>query len=252
MLQTGLVSITFRKLLPAEIVALVVKSGLKGIEWGGDLHVPHGDVKRAAEVGKMTREAGLVVSAYGSYYGEYDGLVFDRVLDSAVALGAPLIRIWAGRKSSAAAAPEDWERIIEDTRRIAAAVVATGRSIAFEFHDGTLNDTPESSARLLRSIGHPAVFTYWQPPVGMGFDDCMQELKSVRAHLRRVHVFHWESDGTRQPLRLGANRWISYLRLLRRAGADVYASIEFVRADSPQAFLEDARTLNGWLAGAAL
>ena len=113
---TGLVSITFRKLTPAEIIGLVTQTPLGSIEWGGDIHVPHGDVKRAAEVGRMTREAGLAVSAYGSYYGETDGLVFDRVLDSAVALGAPVIRIWAGRKESAAAGPEDLERIIEDNK----------------------------------------------------------------------------------------------------------------------------------------
>ena len=138
----GLVSITFRKLTPAEIIALVKQTPLAGIEWGGDIHVPHGDVKRAAEVGRMTRDAGLAVSAYGSYYGETDRLVFERVLDSAVALGAPVIRIWAGRKGSAAA----------------------GRQIAFEFHGGSLADTPESCLRLLQAVNHPAVFTYWQPP----------------------------------------------------------------------------------------
>lgn len=244
---TGLVSITFRKLTPAEIIGLVKQTSLAGIEWGGDVHVPHGDVQRAAEVGRMTRDTGLAVSAYGSYYGETDGLVFDRVLDSAVALDAPLIRIWAGRKGSAAAGPEDWTRIVDDTCQIAEAAAAAGRQIAFEFHGNSLTDTPESCLRLLQSINHPAVFTYWQPPIGAGFEDCINGLKMVLPRLSRVHVFHWEPGGTRQPLRLGTNRWISYLRLLRSAGADGYASIEFVREDSPQAFLEDARTLADWI-----
>ena len=42
MIYPGLVSVTFRKLSPEEIVQLVVSSGLKGIEWGGDIHLPHG------------------------------------------------------------------------------------------------------------------------------------------------------------------------------------------------------------------
>ena len=85
-------------------------------------------------------------------------------------------------------------------------------------------------------------------PVEAGFEDCLKGLKTVLPRLSRVHVFHWEPDGTRQPLRLGAQGWISYLRLLRSAGADGYASIEFVRDDAPQAFLEDAMVLAGWLA----
>jgi hypothetical protein len=43
----GLVSVTFRKLAPAAIVELAVKAQLRSIEWGGDVHVPHGDVRAA-------------------------------------------------------------------------------------------------------------------------------------------------------------------------------------------------------------
>ena len=68
MIQPGLVSVTFRKLTPAEIVALVKQAGLKGIEWGGDLHVPHGDLVRAREVRELTHEGGLGVAACGSGY----------------------------------------------------------------------------------------------------------------------------------------------------------------------------------------
>ena len=45
-IKSGLVSITFRELNPLEIIRLVSKAGLDGIEWGGDVHVPHGDIKK--------------------------------------------------------------------------------------------------------------------------------------------------------------------------------------------------------------
>ena len=67
-MKAGLVSITFRQLSAEKIVGLVSAAGLQGIEWGGDIHVPHGDVKRAEEVKRMTLDSGLEVSAYGSYY----------------------------------------------------------------------------------------------------------------------------------------------------------------------------------------
>ena len=63
MISSGLVSVTFRKLSPAEIVDLVRQAGLNCIEWGGDIHVPHGDCVRAREVRQRTLAAGLTVAA---------------------------------------------------------------------------------------------------------------------------------------------------------------------------------------------
>jgi len=53
MIYTGLVSVTFRKLSPTQIVNPVSKVGLQGIEWGGDIHVPTGDIYKAREVLKI-------------------------------------------------------------------------------------------------------------------------------------------------------------------------------------------------------
>jgi 3-dehydroshikimate dehydratase len=67
-MKTGLLSVTFRKLSPDHIIRLVSQAGLQVIEWGGDIHVPHGDIEIAEQVGRMTREAGIEVASYGSYY----------------------------------------------------------------------------------------------------------------------------------------------------------------------------------------
>ena len=62
----------------------------------------------AREVRGLTEAAGLTVAAYGSYYkaghSEAAGLPFPQVLDTALALGAPVIRVWAGPAGSAASA----------------------------------------------------------------------------------------------------------------------------------------------------
>lgn len=240
----GLVSVTFRALAPRAIVALVTRARLASIEWGGDVHVPPGELARAREVGQMTRDAGLTVSAYGSYYRGATGPDFERVLETAVALGAPLIRVWAGDKASAAAAPADWAGVIADTQRVAALAAAAGCEIAFEFHSGTLTDTAATCVRLLHAVQHPAVGTYWQPLVGADVAENTAGLTAMLPWLRRLHVFHWGSDWTRYPLAAGADRWLPYLRLARH----VIPSIEFVRDDAPEAFLEDAQTLLRWCA----
>ncbi len=101
-LSPGLVSVTFRQLSVQDIVNLTARAGLDAIEWGGDVHVPHGDLNAARAARIATEHAGLRVAAYGSYYraGHADTGPFEDVLASAVELGAPCIRIWAGRQGS--------------------------------------------------------------------------------------------------------------------------------------------------------
>ena len=135
MVDSGLVSISFRKLTPPQIIELVARAGLGGIEWGGDVHAPHGDVPRAKEVRRWTVDAGLKVTSYGSYYHVADeaSLTFEAVLESAVALGAPLVRVWAGRRGSDDADPAYRGSVVEETRRIADLAQTVGVRIAFEF-----------------------------------------------------------------------------------------------------------------------
>src|SRR5690242_18609852 len=101
MVYSGLVSVTFRQLPPQQIVELAAQGGLAAIEWGGDVHVPHGELQTARRVLERTRQAGLQVAAYGSYYrvgvSPAQGLAFESVLETALALQAPTIRVWAGQ-----------------------------------------------------------------------------------------------------------------------------------------------------------
>ena len=136
MIKTGLVSVTFRKLSPEEVIELVAKAGLDGIEWGGDIHVPHGDIVKARDIAEKTKDAGLCVASYGSYYAlgcEKDkNLPFEKVLESAIALEAPVIRIWAGRMASANADEAYWDMAISESRRIADMSKKEGIKIAVE------------------------------------------------------------------------------------------------------------------------
>ena len=68
MSNLGLVSISFRDLSVEQIIDLCKKNGLKSVEWGGDIHVPHGDTERAKRVYELCENNGISVAAYGSYY----------------------------------------------------------------------------------------------------------------------------------------------------------------------------------------
>lgn len=245
-MKSGLVSVSFRKLSPEQIVRMTAQAGLQGIEWGGDVHVPHGDLPAARRAASMTADSGLAVSAYGSYYrtGDSPELPFERVLESAAVLRAPTIRVWAGRTGSAAATPQQWRDVVADARRIADFSMGAGMTVSFEFHRNTLTDSGESTVRLLREIAHPNVRTYWQPPLGMAQADCLRELEALLPWLSNLHVFHWVGEpAERHFLDEGADVWERYLRLAARSLGEHYASLEFVKDDSPEVFQRDAATL---------
>lgn len=252
MIFSGLVSVTFRQLAPVDIVALVRQAGLRGIEWGGDIHVPHGDTDRAGEVRERTESAGLHVAAYGSYYkagvSEGAGLAFGRVLDTAVALGAPVIRIWAGGAGSAATGAEQRAAVTADCRRIAELAAAARIGVVLEFHGGTLTDTTESTTQLLREAGHANLTTCWQPPIDLGPAACLAGLELLRGQLANLHVFQWKHATTeRRPLSEGTAVWRDYLAAAQTASGDRYALLEFVERDAPECFLRDAAVLRSWL-----
>jgi len=233
---TGLVSVTFRQLSPAEIVALVVDAGLASIEWGGDVHVPLGDLSAAREVADRCAGNGIGIEAYGSYY-RADG-DFRPVLDTALALGAPRIRVWAGQHGSAT--EPDRAAVVDDLRAAAALAAADGVEIAVEYHANTLTDTLDSALDLFREV--PALRPYWQPPVGSTTADALAAVPALDPVA--VHVFSWADDGARLPLAAREPLWRPVLAALP---ADRHALLEFVRDDAPSAFAEDAATLRRWL-----
>lgn len=253
--ESGIVSVTFRQLSPDEIIALVNEAGLTAIEWGGDIHVPHGNLETAREVGVRTRNAGLEIASYGSYYrsveSEASGLAFESVLETALALGAPLIRIWAGRKSPKDADERYRDMIASETHRIAECASDAGIRIAYEYHPNTLTETPESTVALLDAVSHGNVFTYWQAPLNATPEQRVASLEAVLPYLANIHVFHlriMNGETCRRPLAEGKFDWIRDLSMVSRDSRPHYALLEFVLGDDPGNFLRDAATLRKWLA----
>jgi sugar phosphate isomerase/epimerase len=268
MIQAGLVSVTFRQHSPAEIIDLARRAGLACIEWGGDVHVPHGDLRRAREVREMTCSAGLRVSSYGSYYRVWPvkPCPFETVIETALELGAPLVRVWAGELGSAQASAEHRRQVADEAQRIAALATADGLAVAFEYHNGTLTDTSDSALVLMKDAGasaHPNLGLYWQPRAELSVEVNLAALRAVLPWLRGLHVFHWLPDprqhGTaprrplRRPLGEGASDWNRYLSVVQENGAiaastgGLCALIDFVLDDSDAALLDDAAVLKGWL-----
>jgi 3-dehydroshikimate dehydratase len=253
----GLVSVTFRQLSPAEIIALAAKAGLQTLEWGGDIHVPHGDLARAREAGRQTVDAGLTVAAYGSYYclgqSEGQGLPFGHVLESATALGAPTIRVWAGAKGSLDTSAPERKEIIRDAWRAAQMAREIGKTISLEYHGGSLTDRRESVVQLMAELPRSEIQFSWQPPPGESQETCAARLKDVLPRLGNIHVFHWwPTSQDRRPLAEGELRWKRYIDIVREAGKPACFLLEFVAHDSLEQLVEDAAVLRRLLSASGL
>lgn len=250
MIRTGLVSVTFRGLKPVEIIGLVVKAGLQGIEWGGDIHVPHGNLKRAREVYKMTEGQGVCVASYGSYYRAGctggDTGDFERVLETAVELHAPNIRIWAGNRGSGEADAGWWDRVVTDSMGAASLAQKEGIRLSFEYHGGTLTDTPASAVKLMTALNHPNAFIYWQPDYSRDEKARLEALNEVTAWLSNIHVFYWK-NGDRLALEDGKAEWEKIFETISASNREHYCMLEFVRNDDPGQFLRDAEILKSLL-----
>ncbi len=248
----GLTSVTFRNLRAEDIIALTAEAGLDGIEWGADVHVKPGDEERARQVGRMTREAGLRVLSYGSYLNtgrtKEPEKEFEAILNAALCLEAPMIRVWAGTIPPREAGPEDYAAASSLLRRLAERAGQCGIQVSTEYHRRTLTETADSALRLLEAAG--ACRTYWQPNPDISEEANLGELTRIQPYLTNVHVFCWEgSPETRFPLSHGEEIWRRYLRQIRSDRKERSYLLEFVKDDSTKQFLEDAATLKRWFSG---
>lgn len=240
-MQKGMLSITFRKRTPEEVIELTKKSGLTAIEWGGDIHVPHGDVATAERVGKLTREAGLTVAAYGSYYTCMPDESFDDVLNSAVALGAKVIRVWAGKKNFIDCTEDERARLYAVLAEAVEKSEKHGITVATELHIHTLTDTTDGLIEMLANV--PGLKTYWQQSsYNLSADEECAVMEKLGTNIVNAHINYWV-DGVQHPLSEISDRLEKYVPALEKYTAASALMIEFVKDSDPDQFFQDAKTL---------
>jgi hypothetical protein len=251
--------VTFRQLDVAEIVALAAKAGLRCIEWGGDVHVPVGDVDAAARARELCGEANLEITSYGSYYrADQPPSAFEPILATAVTLGAPSIRVWAGQIASADATSDQRDSVADAIAAVADLAAAQGVTINVEYHPNTLTDTLPSALALFDAVAdrravsaHP-VRSYYQPYLGTAATEALEVVQTLRDRelLSHLHVFSWASDGERLPLAARADLWQPVLVELAASERRHPVQLEFVADDDPARFGEDAAVLLDWVESA--
>ena len=241
----GLVSVSFRGLDRNKIIELTKESGLAAIEWGGDIHVPAGEIEAAHITGEQTRENKLEVVEYGSYYriGVTDPDEIHRVASSARALGTHTVRVWAYNKGSADVTADEYEMSVADARRICA--IYPDLTFCTECHNNTLTDDYYANLRLLKDVNMPNFAAFWQPNQYKSHEYNLESVRAIAPYVKAIHVFAWE-ENTKHPLAHHRDRWIEYLRAFAECcdeNANVALMLEFMHDNAPESLPAAAKTL---------
>jgi sugar phosphate isomerase/epimerase len=227
-----------------DAAALAARNGLDGLEVVA--HAPHLDPDTGPEgaraIGRAVREAGLEVTAYGSYLGRFGRTALAharREAEIAAALETKLVRVWAEPLDDD---PTDLEPVLELVRLACDAAAPEGITVVIERHLGSFADFPSRIDRLLDAVDRPNAALSYQvldflPPAavpGQAADAARLAGRARYFHLKNYQR-NPEGDGPLYPggsLRHGVLNYRAILSAALAAGYDGPLAIEFLAADA--------------------
>ena len=210
--RNGLVSISFRKHTPREILLAMRSADLRYIEWGSDIHAPANDLKKIGEVARLQAEYGIECSSYGTYFrlGETPISELPSYIAAAKILGTSLLRLWCGTKSGAETTEEEKEKLFSACKEAAEIAEREEVTLALECHVKTFTERPEDALLLMKEINSPHLQMYWQPNQFRREEENLASAKMLSPYVRVVHVFNWERE-QKKPLCEAVEIWKKYL-----------------------------------------
>ena len=209
----GVVSVSFRKHTPEEILKAMKASGLSFIEWGSDVHAPYNDTERLTALSKMQNEYGISCSSYGTYFklGITPIEELPKYIDAAKILGTRILRLWCGNKSGANMSDQEKSDLIEQCKQAAQIAEKMDAVLCMECHRNTLTERLCDTLELMEAVASPNFRMYWQPFQWLEPHDNVELAKAISPYTEHIHVFNWR-DTERLPLRDGIEAWREYMK----------------------------------------
>jgi sugar phosphate isomerase/epimerase len=187
------------------------------------------DLKQAAEERDIRFPiVGLypVLDAAGAEVRRRQKLV-EEFMDRAAALGARVVKIFAGRLGSAEIDESGYRRSVACARAIAGAAADRGLALTAETHPDTLCDTVEACFHFLHDVAAPKLGLCYQPFDFADTARAVADYDRLRAHITHAHL--QGRAGDRMSLLEDAD--LDYRALFRALAAHGFAGylcIEFV------------------------
>ena len=208
----GLVSVSFRDHTPKEILEEMKRVGLSHIEWGSDVHAPHGDLARLEEIAALQKTYGITCSSYGTYFrlGETPLSELGAYIDAAKILGTNVLRLWCGAKSGADMTDMERSDLLSQCKAATAIAEASGVTLCMECHKKTFTEQADDAVWLMEAINSPHFRMYWQPFQWVDARENIKNARVIAPFAEHIHVFHWRGK-LRLPLRDAISEWQQYL-----------------------------------------
>lgn len=242
-MKIGMTSLTLGGYTPAQVITVAKEAGIQGIEWGvSEGHMALKDAQRAQIIRKLSQESGIEIFSLGAYCYMEDREECDQVLETAVLLGAPVIRIWAGTKPPCECEESYKDLIAKNTFYMAERAVKRGIKLGFEYHPWTLTETAEDAVDLIKRVNHPSVALYWQPSGGLSIEKNVHNRNLVLPMcVGNIHVQNYSSTAGYGLLSEIRERLEVYFGDIRHE--DYHVMIEFVKDGSVENLKADAAAL---------
>lgn len=243
MFEAGLVSVTFRACTAEQIIKLCSENNIRNIEWGSDIHVRETDIGRAEEIQKKCEAEGIRCPSYGSYFriGRSDPFSFSDYINTAKALGASTIRVWAYQKGSADISEVEYAKVVSEAKMICKMAEQEGITIALENHILTLTDEYSSAKKLLKDVDCKNFLMYWQPNQKKSIEYNRDSAKELSKYTTNIHVFNW-TEKEKLPLSMGMQNWKEYLSFFNDDKTHVLY-LEFMPDDSTESLQAESKAL---------
>jgi 3-dehydroshikimate dehydratase len=159
------------------VIATAVGARLDAIEWEANLHVGAGDLRAAERTMIATLTAGLTTASYASIYRagcEDEGHKrFETLLATAVALQAPLLRIYA------CAGIGKLVDLGSELRRLGDLTAKKGITLCLSFGRKTILDSYEHAKSLIETVRHDFVRLAWEDLPGARSAEATSSLKGL-------------------------------------------------------------------------
>ena len=210
MYKLGLVSVSFRKNSPEEILKAMQAVGLSYIEWGSDVHCPP---EKASEIAALQEQYGIKCCSYGTYFdiGNHSLKELPAYIRAAKTLGTNIIRLWAGKgKEFADYSEEEKQAFFAECKKCAAIAEKEDVILCMECHKGTFTDCKEGAITLMEAVNSKHFRMYWQPHQNKLVEENLAYATLLAEQTYHIHVFNWK-EKEKLPLMEAVAVWKDYL-----------------------------------------
>ncbi len=239
----GLVSVTFRKNTPEEILIAMKDAGLSYIEWGSDVHAPKDDLEFLNEIVSLQNKYGIKCCSYGTYFrlGSTNVAELTDYISAAKILGTNILRLWCGNKNSQDYTAKEKEKLFAECKMAANIAEKSGVILCMECHINTFTNKKESALELMKFVDSKNFRMYWQPNQCYSEEENLQSARLLSPYTVNLHVFNWTKD-KKLPLADAKDIWQKYISCFNN---DIKLLLEFMPDGKIESLKTETETLRG-------